>query len=97
MGGKNPVIITESADLEKAAEGVVRAAFGYGGQKCSACSRVYVQNNISEPFMKKLVEKTSSLKIGLPWKKNTFLGPVINESAQKKYKDAVELAKKMEK
>ena len=44
--------------------------------------------------MKKLVEKTSSLKIGLPWKKNTFLGPVINESAQKKYKDAVELAKK---
>ncbi len=93
-GGKNPVIITESADLEKAVEGVVRAAFGYGGQKCSACSRVYIQKNISEPFMKKLVEKTNSLKIGLPWEKNTFLGPVINESAQKKFKDAVELAKK---
>src|SRR5438309_10861262 len=47
MGGKNPTIITASADLEKAAEGVLRASFGYGGQKCSACSRVYVQKNIA--------------------------------------------------
>ena len=94
MGGKNPTIVTESADIEKSTDGVLRAAYGYGGQKCSACSRVYVHKNIADKFLKKLVEKTNSLQIGLPWKKNTFLGPLINESAQKKFKDAIELAKK---
>ena len=94
MGGKNPVIITENADLEKATDGVMRAAFGYGGQKCSACSRVYVQKNISERFLKKLKEKTDSLKIGYPWEKETFLGPVINKDAKEKYLKAIELAKK---
>jgi 1-pyrroline-5-carboxylate dehydrogenase len=94
MGGKNPTIVTKNADLEKATEGVLRAAFGYGGQKCSACSRVYVQKNISDKFIEKLVEKTKSLKVGLPWKKDVFLGPIINESAKKKFETAVELAKK---
>lgn len=94
MGGKNPVIVSENADLEKASEGVVRAAFGYGGQKCSACSRVYVQKSIFEEFMKKLAEKTDSLKIAPSWEKDTFLGPVINEAAQKKFKSAIDLAKK---
>src|SRR5438445_631178 len=60
MGGKNPAVITASADLEKAAEGVLRASFGYGGQKCSACSRVYVQKNIANQFMEKLVSKAKS-------------------------------------
>lgn len=94
MGGKNPVIVTEYADLDKAAEGVMRAAFGYAGQKCSACSRVYVQKNISSQFMEKLVSKTKSLKIGKPWQKDVFLGPIINESALKKFEKSVELAKK---
>ena len=94
MGGKNPTIVTKYADLEKAAEGVMRAAFGYGGQKCSACSRVYVQKNIADKFIDKLVEKTKSLKVGLPWEKDVFLGPIINESAKKKFEEAVELAKK---
>jgi len=94
MGGKNPVIVTESADLEKATDGVLRAAFGYGGQKCSACSRVYVQKNIANKFMEKLVSKTQNLNIGLPWERNTYLGPVINEAAKKKFEKAVELAKK---
>jgi 1-pyrroline-5-carboxylate dehydrogenase len=94
MGGKNPVIVTESADLEKATDGVLRAAFGYGGQKCSACSRVYVQKNISNQFMEKLVSKTQKIKIGLPWEKDTYLGPVINEAAKKKFENAVELAKR---
>jgi 1-pyrroline-5-carboxylate dehydrogenase len=94
MGGKNPVIVTESADLEKATDGVLRAAFGYGGQKCSACSRVYVQKNIANQFMDKLVSKTKNLKIGLPWERDTYLGPVINESAKSKYEKAVELARK---
>lgn len=94
MGGKNPVIITESADLEKATDGVMRAAFGYGGQKCSACSRVYVQKQIAPEFLEKLVSKTQNLKIGLPWEKETYLGPIINDSAKKKFESAVDLAKK---
>jgi 1-pyrroline-5-carboxylate dehydrogenase len=94
MGGKNPTIITESADLEKAAEGVLRASFGYGGQKCSACSRVYVQKNIANQFMEKLISKAKSIKIGHPWQKDVFLGPVINESAVKKFQRASEIAKK---
>ena len=92
MGGKNPVIVTKFADLEKASNGVMKAAFGYGGQKCSACSRVYVQKDVSEKFVSKLVEKTKNLKIGLPWKKDVFLGPIINESAKKKFEDAAKLA-----
>ena len=94
MGGKNPVIITEYADLDKATDGVMHAAFGYGGQKCSACSRVYVQKNIVDKFIKKLTEKTNSLKIGLPWKKDVFLGPVINKTAKEKFSAAMDLAKK---
>jgi 1-pyrroline-5-carboxylate dehydrogenase len=94
MGGKNPVIVTNSADLDKAADGVLRAAFGYGGQKCSACSRVYVQKGVAPKFMERLVAKTQNLKIGLPWEKDTYLGPVINESAKKKFEKAVEQAKK---
>lgn len=94
MGGKNPAIITASADLEKAAEGVLHASFGYGGQKCSACSRVYVQKNIANQFMEKLVSKVKSIKIGDPWQKDVFLGPVINEAAIKKFQRASEIAKK---
>jgi 1-pyrroline-5-carboxylate dehydrogenase len=93
MGGKNPVIVTKYADLEKASDGVMNAAFGYGGQKCSACSRVYVQQNMFDEFIAKLVEKTKNLKIGLPWEKDVFLGPVINEEAKKKFQDATNLAK----
>ncbi len=94
MGGKNPAIIAESADLEKAAEGVLRASFGYGGQKCSACSRVYVQKNITNQFMEKLVSKAKSIKIGHPWQKDVFMGPVINEAAVKKFQRASDVAKK---
>jgi 1-pyrroline-5-carboxylate dehydrogenase len=93
MGGKNPVIVTKYADLEKASDGVMNAAFGYGGQKCSACSRVYVQQNMFDEFIAKLVKKTKNLKIGLPWEKDVFLGPVINEDAKKKFQDATNLAK----
>ena len=94
MGGKNPVIITKFADLEKASDGVMNAAFGFGGQKCSACSRVYVQNEVAEQFILKLVEKTKNLKIGMPWQMDVFLGPVINKEAKTKFEDVVNKAKK---
>lgn len=94
MGGKNPVIVTKNANLDKASEGVMRAAFGFGGQKCSACSRVYVQKDVAEEFIKKLVEKSKSIKIDMPWSVDTFLGPVINKEAVSKFENAVNLARK---
>jgi 1-pyrroline-5-carboxylate dehydrogenase len=90
MGGKNATIVTEKADLEKAAEGVLRGAFGFGGQKCSATSRLYVQNSIKNEFLQKLSDKVSKLKIGDPTLKETFLGPVINEKAYKNYQQYLE-------
>lgn len=94
MGGKNPVIVTKYADLEKASAGVMNAAFGFGGQKCSACSRVYVQNEVADKFISKLVEKTKNLKIGMPWQMGVFLGPVINKEAKTKFENAVSMAKR---
>lgn len=93
MGGKNATIVTQNADIEKASEGVVRGAFGYDGQKCSACSRVYIHRNLKDEFVKKLVEKTSNLKVGDPTLRDTFLGPLINENAYKNYQRYVEEAK----
>ena len=94
MGGKNPAIITKTADIEKAVDGVMRAAFGYSGQKCSACSRVYVQKDVANQFVEKLVTKTKTLKIGKPWEKDVFISPVINKSALEKFQRASEIAKK---
>src|SRR5574340_1315805 len=94
MGGKNPAIISSSADIEKATDGVMRAAFGFSGQKCSACSRVYVQKSIANKFLERLVAKTVALKIGKPWEKDTYIGPVINGEAVKKFQKASDVAKK---
>ncbi len=94
MGSKNPALVTANADLEKAAEGVVRSAFGYGGQKCSATSRVYVERAIKNDFLKILKDKVENLKVGDPREKETFVGPVINEKAVKKFQRSLEIAKK---
>lgn len=95
MGGKNPAIVTASADIDEAAEGVMRAAFGFDGQKCSACSRVYVDNRVKDEFIEKLVNYTRERAIvGDPTCKETFMGPVINAGAVKTYKDAADDARK---
>jgi len=94
MGGKNPAIISATADIEKATDGVLRAAFGFSGQKCSACSRVYVQKSIANKFLERLVAKTSALKIGKPWERDVYIGPIINDDAVKKFQKSSELAKK---
>jgi 1-pyrroline-5-carboxylate dehydrogenase len=94
MGSKNPAIITSQGDLEKAAEGVVRSAYGYGGQKCSATSRVYVERGIKNDFLKRLKDKVDKLKVGDPREKEVFVGPVVDEKAVKKYERSVELARK---
>ncbi|HZU14159.1 MAG TPA: aldehyde dehydrogenase family protein [Chloroflexota bacterium] len=90
MGGKNPVIVTDHADLDKAVEGTVRAAFGYAGQKCSAASRIYVQEGIAPDFLRRVVERTEELVVGNPTGPDVFMGPVINERAYNKFKDAAQ-------
>ncbi|GAB4277913.1 MAG: hypothetical protein Kow0080_29180 [Candidatus Promineifilaceae bacterium] len=89
MGGKNPTIISKKADLDKAAMGVMRSAFGLQGQKCSACSRVYVHNSVKDTFMEKLLDLTKQIKVGDPTDKENFMGPVINKSAYEDYKKFV--------
>jgi 1-pyrroline-5-carboxylate dehydrogenase len=92
MGGKNPVIVTENANIEKAVNGIVRAAFGYSGQKCSACSRLYVSRKVKPVFIDKLVQSTKSLSIGNPIEPTVFLGPLINQKAHEKYQKLIKIA-----
>ncbi|EQD57627.1 delta-1-pyrroline-5-carboxylate dehydrogenase, partial [mine drainage metagenome] len=86
MGGKDTIIVTEKCSINKAVEGVVRAAFGYAGQKCSACSLVLVQVSIHDEFLKKLKERTEKIKTGDPRKKENFMNPVVNKAAYDKFK-----------
>ena len=94
MGGKNPAIVMRSADLDKATDGVMRSAFGAQGQKCSACSRVYIQKDVRDAFVRMLIEKTTRIRIGNPLERDVWMGPVINDAAVKTYLSAIERAKK---
>jgi 1-pyrroline-5-carboxylate dehydrogenase len=94
MGGKNPAIVMASADLDKATDGVMRSAFGAQGQKCSACSRVYVHQEVRDTFVRLLVEKTRRIKVGNPLERDVWMGPVINEGAVNTYMRAIERAKR---
>jgi 1-pyrroline-5-carboxylate dehydrogenase len=94
MGGKNPAIVTASADLEEAAEGIVRSAFGFGGQKCSANSRVYVARPAHDELVRLLVEKTEKITIGDPLVRANWLGPIIDDRAVATYQAAVAEARR---
>ena len=89
MGGKNPAIVTRTADLDVAAEGIARGAFGFSGQKCSATSRVYVEDDVYDEFVDKLVARTKDLKVGTPVENGVFVGPVIDRDAVERFKEAV--------
>ena len=78
--------------LTKQLKEYLKAAFGYSGQKCSACSRVYVQKSIKNKFVERLVERTKNLSVGNPLESNTFIGPLINSNAYKNYQKYTELA-----
>ena len=93
LGGKNAAIVMDTADLDAAAEGVTRSAFGLQNQKCSATSRVYVHRQVIDEFVEKLLERTRSLRIGDPTERDVFFGPVINADAVKKFERAVAQAK----
>ncbi|MCS7165470.1 MAG: L-glutamate gamma-semialdehyde dehydrogenase [Candidatus Calescibacterium sp.] len=99
MGGKNAIIVDNIKNeefLEYAAESVLISAFGYQGQKCSACSRLLLHKNIYDKFMSIFLEKVKRIEIGLP-KENKFMGPVINKSAQEKIMEYIEIGKKQNK
>jgi 1-pyrroline-5-carboxylate dehydrogenase len=89
MGGKNPAIVSRKADLEEAAEGIMRSAFGFGGQKCSANSRVYVEKPVHDELVRLLVEKTEKLTVGDPIKRENWLGPIIDQKAVERHQKAV--------
>lgn len=89
MGGKNPAYVTRNADLDRAAQGVARSAFGLQGQKCSACSVVYVDNAVKDAFVGKLVAFSAGLVIGDPRRTDTFMGPVYGEATVERFRAAV--------
>ena len=93
MGGKNPAIVMRTADLEKATMGVGRSAFSAQGQKCSACSRVYVHRDIKHKFIDLFIDKMRAVKIGNPLERGVAIGPMINEAAVRRYEAAVEQAR----
>jgi RHH-type transcriptional regulator, proline utilization regulon repressor / proline dehydrogenase / delta 1-pyrroline-5-carboxylate dehydrogenase len=93
MGGKNAIIVDESADLDQAVQGVVYSAFGYSGQKCSACSRVVVLAPIYDAFVARLVEATQSLNVGDAADPSTKVGPVIDGAAQARIRATIAQAK----
>ena len=84
MGGKNGIIVDQDADLDLAVEGVAFGAFGTTGQRCTACSRVFVHENVKEEFTNKLLEKAKSLFLGDGLDETVNMGPLINSKAQNK-------------
>jgi 1-pyrroline-5-carboxylate dehydrogenase len=89
MGGKNPAYVTAKADLGRAAQGVARSAFGLQGQKCSACSVVYVENAVKEAFLTALVAFTAGLTVGDPRQGDTYMGPLYNDATLQRFTDAL--------
>jgi 1-pyrroline-5-carboxylate dehydrogenase len=85
MGGKNACIVTARADLTRAAAGIIRSAFGMGGQKCSALSRLYVQDEVAEPLVGMLLAQMAALSIGDPARRENWLGPVATRAGFEDY------------
>jgi 1-pyrroline-5-carboxylate dehydrogenase len=94
LGGKNATVVLSSANLDAAAEGVMRSGFSLQNQKCSATSRVYVQRDVLAPFLDRLIEKTRGIRMGDPSEREVFFGPVINAGAVERYQRAVAQARK---
>ncbi len=90
LGGKNPAIVSKNADLERATIGIIRSAFGLQGQKCSAASRVIVDESVYDDLIARLKEAASKLELGDPTERNTYNGPVINKSSYNDFKNFCE-------
>jgi RHH-type proline utilization regulon transcriptional repressor/proline dehydrogenase/delta 1-pyrroline-5-carboxylate dehydrogenase len=94
MGGKNAIIVDETADLDEAVTGVMASFTGYQGQKCSACSRAIVLNPVHDIFLQRLAEAVMSLPIGPPEQPGTRMGPLIDERAREKVRGYVEIGRR---
>jgi len=94
MGGKDAIIVDREADLDLAVQGVLVSAFGYQGQKCSACSRAIVDEAIYEEFLARLVAKTRALTVGPADDLGNYLGPVINAAARRSILDYIEIGRR---
>jgi len=94
MGGKDSIVVAGDADLDKAADGIVAAAFGYQGQKCSACSRAIVDAAVYDAMLDKIVERTRRLTVGPTAERTNFMGPVVNEKARAKILEYIEAGKR---
>ncbi len=90
LGGKNPAIVSRNADLERATIGIVRSAFGLQGQKCSAASRVIVEEPVYDELVARLKEATDKLVMGDPTDRATYIGPVVGKNSYKDFKDFCE-------
>jgi RHH-type proline utilization regulon transcriptional repressor/proline dehydrogenase/delta 1-pyrroline-5-carboxylate dehydrogenase len=93
MGGKNAIIVAADADLDEAVSGVMKSAFGYQGQKCSACSRAIVMAEVYDTFLHRLVEATKSLKLGAADDPATSVGPVIDDESLTRIQKYIEVGK----
>ena len=94
MGGKDTIIVDSECNLEAAVQATVASAFGYQGQKCSACSRVVVLQDIYDEFVERLVERTKKITVGPVKDYTNYMGPVINQSALEKILYYIEIGKK---
>jgi 1-pyrroline-5-carboxylate dehydrogenase len=93
LGGKNATIVMDSADLDAAAEGVMKSTFGLQNQKCSATSRVYVHKAVAKAFTEKLIEKTRAMTMGDVTQRDVYFGPVVNARAVARWQGAVDKAR----
>lgn len=94
MGGKDSIIVDEEADIESAVEGVAQSAFGYQGQKCSACSRAIVSEKIYDTFLRKLVERTKKIQVGPSDDPGNYMGPVVSKAAMDGILGYIDVGKK---
>ena len=94
MGGKDAIVVDDEADLDAAAQGVLASAFGYQGQKCSACSRAIVVDSVYDAFLAKLVPLVQALQVGPSEDPRNYMGPVINERSRRTILDYIDLGRK---
>ena len=94
MGGKNAIIVDESADLEAAAQGALASAFGFQGQKCSACSRLYVHEAVYDDFLARFLERAKKIQQGPADAYENFMGPVISDGSKKTIERYIRLGKR---
>ncbi len=93
LGGKNGQIVMDDADIELAVDGALFGAFGTAGQRCTATSRIIIHEDVHDEFVQKLKDRAEKMKIGMPWKAETDIGPVINEAALNKIHSYTEIGK----